>query len=294
MDPKALLKAIDNINTWSRQGERAPHKPLLILLALGELTRGNETVPFAACEFQLTALLKEFGPPRHAQHPEYPFWRLQNDGIWTVTADRPLKPRMSNTDIPRTELRKEHAVGSFTRAVLACLKDNPALTSEIAYKLLDAHFPESLHSDLLDAVGLSLGAPGSTPRPRDAAFRKEVLRVYERRCAVCGFDLRIADQTIGLEAAHIRWHQANGPDEVTNGLALCAIHHKLFDLGAFKVDERLKLVVSEHVTGTAQFDHVLLRHHMTRIHKPLGAAYEPKLSFLQWHAKEVFKSPGRG
>jgi predicted restriction endonuclease len=29
----------------------------------------------------------------------------------------------------------------------------------------------------------------------------------------------------------VRWHSQAGPDVVANGLALCALHHALFDLG---------------------------------------------------------------
>jgi hypothetical protein len=34
----------------------------------------------------------------------------------------------------------------------------------------------------------------------------------------------------------IRWHQGGGPDEESNGFALCVLHHKTFDLGAFTVN----------------------------------------------------------
>lgn len=50
------------LNVWQRGSERAPHKPLLILLALGALARGELDVPFAKYEPRLRALLKEFGP----------------------------------------------------------------------------------------------------------------------------------------------------------------------------------------------------------------------------------------
>jgi hypothetical protein len=36
-----ILKAFDRINVWSRGSERAPHKPLLVLYALGRLARGE-------------------------------------------------------------------------------------------------------------------------------------------------------------------------------------------------------------------------------------------------------------
>jgi HNH endonuclease len=59
----------------------------------------------------------------------------------------------------------------------------------------------------------------------------DVLTAYEYRCAVCGFDVRLGSVSIALDAAHIRWHQAGGADLEKNGLALCVLHHKTFDLG---------------------------------------------------------------
>ena len=83
-----ILRAFDRINVWSRGSERAPHKPLLVLYALGRLSRSEPSlIPFREVAPKLTELLKEFGPSRKSYHPEYPFWRLQNDGVWTVWRD---------------------------------------------------------------------------------------------------------------------------------------------------------------------------------------------------------------
>ena len=73
------------------------------------------------------------------------------------------------------------------------------------------------------------------------------------RCAVCGFDLRLGSVSIALDAAHIRWHQAAGPDQKNNGLALCVLHHKVFDLGAFTLNGEGGLLVSDRVNGTVEF-----------------------------------------
>jgi putative restriction endonuclease len=69
------------------------------------------------------------------------------------------------------------------------------------------------------------------------------------RCAVCGFDVRLGSVSIALDAAHIRWHQAGGPDLERNGLALCVLHHKTFDLGAFTVNQDGLLLVSDQAHG---------------------------------------------
>ena len=59
-------------------------------------------------------------------------------------------------------------------------------------------------------------------------MRVQTLTAYEYRCTICGFDVRLGPVPVALDAAHIRWHQAGGPDTESNGLALCVVHHKLF------------------------------------------------------------------
>jgi putative restriction endonuclease len=39
MTPDEILNAFNNICVWQRGDRRAPHKPLLILMALGSFTR---------------------------------------------------------------------------------------------------------------------------------------------------------------------------------------------------------------------------------------------------------------
>jgi putative restriction endonuclease len=149
----------------------------------------------------------------------------------TAPADLPLNTR---DDIPRvTALRSADVRARFSADVRAALTAEPALVARIAVQILERHFPDSLYQDILNAVGLTLE---SAKMKRTPAFRQRVLKAYEYRCAVCGFDVRLGRVSIALDAAHIRWHQAGGPDVESNGLALCVMHHKTFDLGAFTVE----------------------------------------------------------
>ncbi|NLJ81412.1 MAG: hypothetical protein GX335_10370 [Firmicutes bacterium] len=59
------------------------------------------------------------------------------------------------------------------------------------------------------------------------------MEAHECPWAVCGFNIRIGTSPVGLEASHIKWRQFSGPDLEINGLALCSLHHRLFDRGAF-------------------------------------------------------------
>lgn len=100
MTTDAILSRFDDLAVWKQGDQRAPHKPLLILYALGRWQRGLTEVSFREAEPELTGLLREFGPPRKSDHPEQPFWRLQRDGVWTVAtpSDLPLK---TGDSIPR-------------------------------------------------------------------------------------------------------------------------------------------------------------------------------------------------
>jgi putative restriction endonuclease len=119
--------------------------------------------------------------------------------------------------------------------------------------LLDLHFTPGLAAMICDAVGLDLAvlelaassavaaARRSLRRP---GFAEEVLRAYAYQCAMCGFDGALGRNPVGLEAAHVRWHSQDGPDVEANGLALCALHHALFDLGVLGLTAELHIRVS--------------------------------------------------
>ena len=288
MADQNILEQFKRIKTWQSKGKRAPHKPLLILLALGEIQRGNiGFIPYSTIEPKLNNLLTDFGPPRKT-HAYYPFIRLANDGLWQFD-----KPELLETkqDYRSKYLLTNEVQGKFPDEVVQRLKANPDILRNIAELLLEQNFPETLHQDILDAVGLNIAVNSSgikLIRKRDPQFRESILKAYEYQCAVCGFSIRLRNKILALEAAHIKWHQAGGPDEEVNGLALCATHHKLFDLGAFTVNFELQMLVSDEVNGQGA-NEWLFQHHGKYIKPPQKKAFYPNPDFTAWHVNEVFK-----
>jgi putative restriction endonuclease len=201
--------------------------------------------------------------------------------------------RSGSANPSKSELVKKGAVGSFTPSVLEAFRLHPELALRQAKNLLDAHFPLSLHMDIASAVGIDLEGSGAARRMRNPKFRGEVLVAYEYKCAVCGLDMRIGSVTVGIEAAHIEWHQAGGPDTPSNGLALCSLHHKLLDLGAYTILNDLRLLVSEHAHGGEGFGRALLDYHGKEIRRPQNPEKIPAKIHLEWHRREVFKENGR-
>ena len=84
-----------------------------------------------------------------------------------------------------------------------------------------------MYLEICNRVGLPW-VGDSSERRRDPKFRGHVLTAYEHRCAICDYDVRLDDELVGIDAAHIHWHGYGGPDEVPNGLALCSQHHNGF------------------------------------------------------------------
>lgn len=78
-----------------------------------------------------------------------------------------------------------------------------------------------------------------------------------------------------------------------NGIALCSLHHKLFDRGAFTVSSERKVLVSEQVNGSVGVNEWLLQHHGTGLVGPQRSSYLPDESYLDWHTREVFRGPPR-
>ena len=176
--------------------------------------------------------------------------------------------------------------------------DTPAPAARL---LLDLHFTPGLAPMICDAVGLDLAVLELAASPavavarrslRRPGFAEEVLRAYAYQCAMCGFDGALGRNPVGLEAAHVRWHSQDGPDVVANGLALCALHHALFDLGVLGLTAELRIRVSSLYVARSDAG----RRAVDDLGEPLLAPRpgQPvvELKHVDWHQRQVFKGAG--
>jgi putative restriction endonuclease len=293
-----------SIKTWKSGDQRAPHKPLLLLMALAELQRGGDRyLSFEATRNRFREISAEFGSPNQNGKLDYPFWRLLNDQhIWEIPEEGAIRAGAKSVDnsgnVRVRALIDYQARGGFSGAVYEQLKASPDLVNDIVGQLLDDQFAPSLHAAILDAVGMPWVMTGRARQeaernPRSANFRPTMIRLYEHRCAMCGFECRLGGADLGLEAAHIKWHAAQGPDVPNNGLLLCSIHHLALDRGAMGISEDRRILVSQHLYGGSGASQWIVDLRDQPLRLPIDRSAMPAAEFIDWHQSEVFRGPRR-
>lgn len=122
---------------------------------------------------------------------------------------------------------------------------------------------------------------------RDRVFRRVVLNAYGERCAMTGLKLINGGGRAEVAAAHIRPVEANGPDIVSNGLALSGTAHWMFDRGLISLCDDLSILVSRQAN-----DPDSIRSFVNRAGKAFAPARDhdrPHPHFLAWHRDHCFK-----
>jgi putative restriction endonuclease len=300
---KELLEQLSTgLNVWKRGDQRAPHKPLLLLVALARIQQGKDRLgKFEDINYDLAGHLERFGPARKSYHPEFPFWHLRSDGLWEIPGHEKLKTRWGSSSPTAKTLKESSAEGGLPLEHYELLKSDPELLANAAKTILEAHFPASIHEDILDAIGLDLavaspeageGGKADKRQKRDPRFRTNVLQAYNWACAICGFKGWLEGTAFGVEAAHVRWHSHDGPSTVDNGLCLCSLHHKALDRGVIGIDDDYKLLVTQRLEENPHTQNRFFWFQGKEVEAPRDSQLYPRVagSYRRWHRENCFRS----
>lgn len=122
---------------------------------------------------------------------------------------------------------------------------------------------------------------------RDRIFRRTVLRAYGERCAITGLRLINGSGRAEVDAAHIRPVEENGPDIVSNGLALSGTAHWMFDRGLISLSDDLEILISRRVNDQESVRALVNK--SGHACPPDRVRERPHPHFLQWHREHCFK-----
>jgi putative restriction endonuclease len=144
----------------------------------------------------------------------------------------------------------------------------------------DRVFDESLNSIPVSEIQKKYALQQTKRRVHQPAFRSRVISAYSEQCAICRLQ-----HTNLLDAAHILpdSHELGRP-VVSNGLALCKIHHAAYDKKIIGITPDYKVQVSSPVLK--EIDGPMLKHgiqemHGVALHLPKAKSDYPNPDFLE-------------
>jgi putative restriction endonuclease len=120
---------------------------------------------------------------------------------------------------------------------------------------------------------------------RDAKFRQNIRKIYDRTCAFTGLRLINGGGRPEVEAAHIVPIERGGSDSVQNGIALSGTVHWMFDRGLLSLADDFSILPSRQLNYDVS--HLLYQDMRARV--PNAPHLRPHPHYLAWHRENVFK-----
>ena len=291
------IDTIRAIRPHRLRGQRAPYKTLLLLWMIARTAAGkSERVSFSDAEDRLKRLMWGYRMSQTLA-VKYPFvylaeathlWRVEDtngNNIYDMT--EPIYPNKRQPGRESIRFLREEATGYLAPAFVEAIRDEE-VRSQVVNELLRLQFPESLHYVMLRDLQLAHSVSYKARR-RDPKFREDILEAYGERCAFCGFDSRLKDSSVGIDAAHVKMHARGGADAVDNGLALCVLHHRLFDRGAMSISDHMLMIISPLLTGVSPSTRQQVRSLESReVVSPISDYDCPDIENIRWHRDEIF------
>ncbi len=121
---------------------------------------------------------------------------------------------------------------------------------------------------------------------REAFFRKQVVHIYDYRCAFCGLKVKNSiNQTI-VDGAHIKPFSEFYDNSINNGISFCKNHHWAFDRSWFTVDKQYRIIVSEDLEEESPHTKPMKDFHGEKLILPKSEEHFPEQEALEWHRQK--------
>ena len=291
----SILKKITSLRRGNTVYGLAPHKPILLLAILESFEFGEITDNWIEINEALLTrfydlwklLVKTENTPNFA----LPFYHLSNETgeFWKLI----IMPGMS---IPTTKSSSIKSFSALKSTVLAA-----KLSAEFYYEITDAltratlkqalmnvYFPEYSEKSIITtkrysqeietqilydpaenyARRVTKQIEGETIEAREEElilrshiFRKAVLAVYDKQCAISGLKIDPIKQTMLIDACHIVPFSQTFDDTIRNGISLSPTFHRAFDNGLIAIGDDYRLLVHPKLNdynpaaGIRQYEH---------------------------------------
>ena len=280
------------VGTGSVRHER-PHKPALLLAVFDAIATGVATPEHIAWnDWVRRRFARYFEVVQLADDkctPENPFHYLKSDGFWVPTrltagGEQPLEapPSVADADAQRVSAR-------FVPEWRPLVAD-PVSRAAMREAILVRYFPAFITklSGQFEGVAVEEIGPQETGS-RSAAFRRQILEIYDYQCCACGLRIWIPERQLTfVDAAHVIPFSECRNDHPTNGIALCKNHHWAMDQGLIApAPEGVWRISREIDPRRSRGEEELTRLDKQRLLLPTEPAYAPDIKGLAWRFSKL-------
>jgi len=274
---ESIIKQLTSLRRGNTDYGLAPHKPILLLAVIESFEEGEiEHNWIEITEALLTRfydLWKLLVKTRNTPNFSLPFYHLSNEkgGFWKLIEypGKSLPLTKSNSIKSFSALKEVVLAAKLSEEFYYAILDNTS-RKVIQQAILESYFPgQSLikaettrrYSEEIEAQILydpsenyarkvvqqfkeeTVEAIEEERILRSHIFRKAVLYVYDKQCAISGLKIESSKQTLLVDACHIVPFAKTYDDTIHNGIALSPTFHRAFDSGLIAISNNFKVLV---------------------------------------------------
>ncbi|MGI0105196.1 HNH endonuclease [Salinimicrobium sp. WS361] len=299
---------------------KAPHKPILLLSILQQISKGIITTNriFITAEL-LLAFKQNWNQLVHTDHKRnfsLPFFHLRSEPFWYLVAKpgKEIITTSSKSIKSFKNLKESIAFAEIDRELFLLLQEIPnQLWFE--YLILETYFansksiylrpernyeeenieyailnePKEVYQNHIQRLRETMEEDEYEEElfVRGGLFKKTIPRIYNHTCCITGMKIQSSHNLQMIDACHIYPFSLSGDDTVTNGIALSPTLHRAFDRGLITINSGFLVRVSPSIQeDESKFN--LSQFEGQQIILPEKEKHFPSQESLSWHNKEVF------
>lgn len=312
------IKDIIKLRVASSKGEKAPHKPVLLLSVIEAVETGEITDNKILITPELVARFKSnwsilVKSDVFTANFALPFFHLKNEkgNFWHLHPQQGYEKSLSVAKSIGSlgVLTANVAYAEIEQAFFDYLQDDSTCI-EIRHALLSTYFIDTQanyyaknsqqNAYLEDIENQVKEKPEQyiinqeeleeeEVFVRSGTFKKVIPRIYNYTCCVSGLKIITLFDAQFVDACHIIPFSKSGNDTVSNGISLSPTLHRAFDRGLFTVDEDYKIIVSSIFSESGNTQYGLKQFHGQKIILPDNELFYPDIRNFGWHRKNTFK-----
>lgn len=305
------LKKLTRLNRASKDGIKAPHKPILLLSIIESIAVGD----IRENRIEITAnLITRFKDnwnrlvTSNTFHPKFflPFFHLRHEGFWHLKTylGKEILITSSKSVKSFAELNESVEFAYFDKELFEILLQ-PKTRVEIYQKLMTKYFNsqasiqeqgglfeilanQTLNDSSIEYQKLIEKADDEEVFVRCGVFKKVVPKIYDYSCCISGMRVITGFDIQMVDACHIVPFSVSHDNTITNGISLSPNFHRAFDRGLISLNEDYRVIVSNSFTeSNSKF--ALKSFEGKQILLPKEKHYLPSIDNIKWHNEKIFK-----